>query len=424
MAVLAEFEAQMAEFDPSLASLETVQDLITHLHHSRRVLLAFEDALTEAAERHEATGKAPPAEDILTGDGAASKRGARDARRRRSAAAQMGGLSASMRRGDARAENVESIARALSRLTDDAHREAFVQADAELTLLAEALAPDEFARRLDGFVRRAMADDGATRFERQRAASRLSLWVDRDGMTRLSGSFDPEWGAILSGTINAEMRSLASAGAKASDDLDNPGGEPGNQQSAFGDRLRAEALVERLRRSDRTSGVGRGLPLIGIVRDHRSVHHGPHPGTVSEFENGTHCPHETTVRLTCDAAVHDIVVDEAGLPLSVGRRYRTATDAQRLALRVIYRTCAWPGCDRTFEHCQIHHVVPWEHGGPTDLDNLVPLCSRHHHLAHEGGWALKIEADRSLWIWRPDGSLHHCGPPGGPPRHPKQDMTL
>jgi 5-methylcytosine-specific restriction endonuclease McrA len=36
----------------------------------------------------------------------------------------------------------------------------------------------------------------------------------------------------------------------------------------------------------------------------------------------------------------------------------------------------------------IHHIDYRENGGPTDLDNLIPLCSKHHHKAHEGGWKL------------------------------------
>jgi hypothetical protein len=35
--------------------------------------------------------------------------------------------------------------------------------------------------------------------------------------------------------------------------------------------------------------------------------------------------------------------------------------------------------------------VHWLDGGPTDLDNLVPLCSRHHHLHHEGRFRLGYE---------------------------------
>ena len=32
-------------------------------------------------------------------------------------------------------------------------------------------------------------------------------------------------------------------------------------------------------------------------------------------------------------------------------------------------------------------------GGPTDLDNLIPLCSRHHHLHHDGTFAIAREDD-------------------------------
>ena len=33
-------------------------------------------------------------------------------------------------------------------------------------------------------------------------------------------------------------------------------------------------------------------------------------------------------------------------------------------------------------------MEPWEHGGATDLDNLVALCRRHHVAVHEGGHRL------------------------------------
>ncbi len=49
--------------------------------------------------------------------------------------------------------------------------------------------------------------------------------------------------------------------------------------------------------------------------------------------------------------------------------------------------------------CEPHHIEYWENGGRTDLSNLVPLCSRHHHAAHEGGWKLKLDpATRELTV--------------------------
>lgn len=35
-----------------------------------------------------------------------------------------------------------------------------------------------------------------------------------------------------------------------------------------------------------------------------------------------------------------------------------------------------------------HHLRHWAQDGPTDLDNLVLLCHRHHKLVHKGGWQL------------------------------------
>ena len=67
--------------------------------------------------------------------------------------------------------------------------------------------------------------------------------------------------------------------------------------------------------------------------------------------------------------------------LNVGRTHRLATTRQRRAIHVRQGgTCAAPGCRST--HLEIHHVVWWSRGGPTDLDNLVGLCSRCHHLVH------------------------------------------
>lgn len=56
-----------------------------------------------------------------------------------------------------------------------------------------------------------------------------------------------------------------------------------------------------------------------------------------------------------------------------------------------------------------HHIEPWDHGGATDLDDLIPLCRFHHHLIHEGAWTLTVEPDGTLTVQRPP-------QPGDPPR--------
>jgi len=47
----------------------------------------------------------------------------------------------------------------------------------------------------------------------------------------------------------------------------------------------------------------------------------------------------------------------------------------------------------------------------TDIDNLLPICDRHHHRVHEGGWTVALDAHRNLTITYPDGNIQTTGPP-------------
>ncbi|HEX2063884.1 MAG TPA: HNH endonuclease signature motif containing protein, partial [Acidimicrobiales bacterium] len=75
------------------------------------------------------------------------------------------------------------------------------------------------------------------------------------------------------------------------------------------------------------------------------------------------------------------------------------------ALVVRDRRCRFPGCDREAGWCEGHHLLPWTEGGPTSLDNLVLLCSRHHHRLHEPGWHAKLMPDGELHVTSPEGKV-------------------
>jgi len=83
-----------------------------------------------------------------------------------------------------------------------------------------------------------------------------------------------------------------------------------------------------------------------------------------------------------------------GIPrevLAAGRSTRLVTPGQRAALNARDRGCVLPGCDRPPEWCEAHHLIEWIDGGPTDLDNLVLVCRRHHTMLHERGQHLVRE---------------------------------
>ena len=61
---------------------------------------------------------------------------------------------------------------------------------------------------------------------------------------------------------------------------------------------------------------------------------------------------------------------------------RCASYAQQRALHKRSSHCQYPGCTATRE-LEAHHLIPVEHGGKTELDNLILLCPRHHKLLHD-----------------------------------------
>ncbi len=96
-------------------------------------------------------------------------------------------------------------------------------------------------------------------------------------------------------------------------------------------------------------------------------------------------------KLACAAGVIPAVLDGDSRVLHLGRRARTATAGQRLALAVQQGgTCGVEHCDRPTTWADAHHWKRrWTDGGHTDLTDLVLLCPRHHTLTHLPGRTLQ-----------------------------------
>ncbi len=78
-------------------------------------------------------------------------------------------------------------------------------------------------------------------------------------------------------------------------------------------------------------------------------------------------------------------------------------------------TCVFSGCTNK-QWLQVHHIVHWSKGGPTDLDNLILLCGFHHRFVHEHGWSITTNKNNQFQFRRPDWTLY---PPPKPDLHPK-----
>lgn len=115
-------------------------------------------------------------------------------------------------------------------------------------------------------------------------------------------------------------------------------------------------------------------------------------------------PKSVLDRWVCDGHLARIILDAEGRPLDVGRSQRLATDDQRRALIARYGGCAVPGCAAPACQVEIHHIDYWDDDGPTDLENLIPQCSWHHHRLHDGSLRLDM-VDGEPVFSLPDGRI-------------------
>jgi Domain of unknown function (DUF222) len=300
--------------------------------------------------------------------------------------------------------HVDVFGHALHKLNETQQQVLAGKAD-ELLAVAVESTPEQFARTLRLEAIRLDESQGVERLERQRRDTALKLWVDpHTGMYRLSGQFDPESGLRLEGRLDNATETLLHT---ATPDTCPDGA--GRQ-----DHLRALALL-RLVESGPAEGdivtAGREVDLCVVV-DLDTLRHGLHEQSLLDVGSDAEVPVATIRRMACTAGIIPMVLDGDGVVLDEGRKKRLATRAQRLALRVMYDTCIIPHCPVRSKHCEPHHVDHWTaDDGETNLELLRPLCCRHHHAVHEGGWKLDLHDDGSTTITLPDDTTLYCPTP-------------
>jgi hypothetical protein len=380
----------LAQADPAVADGDELAHLVILSQRARAWLDALDVRISLRAAELADCGSGDDPETVLTGGGRRGMRDAEAAARRGDVCAQMTDVHDALAAGEVSAGHVDAVARLVHQL-DGAGRSELAALEPALVASAKQHTVEEFGRECRDLERMLARDEGISRLERQKRARRLKRWVDRTtGMCHTHLELDPESDAKVSAALG---EAIAAERAKAD------GQRSWNQ-------LQADALVGLV--TDARS-LDRRVPELAVLIDRDTLVDGLHERSVCETADGNPLPPETIRRLGCDADILPVVLGAHGEPLDVGRTQRLATRAQRRALRAMYRTCAYPGCTVTVEACRIHHVQWWEHHGRTDVANLLPLCSAHHHLVHEGGWKLTLTPDRTITLHRPDGSLFFEG---------------
>ena len=311
-------------------------------------------------------------------------------------------LGSSLEAGRVSGEHVDVVTRALRQL-EPAVRARLVEAVPGLVPIAEQSTADEFARAVRAEARRLERDgDGLERLERQRRAIRLQSWIEHaTGMGRWSATWDPATMVRLEGRLDAQVEALFHDRT--------PDGCPTDplEKQRY---LRALALLALID----GDGVGVGRPELIVVEDHTNPQPNGRPSV--DWGADVDLPAEYLEALRPRArqftvrVLNGVVIDAPG-ELNLGRTTRLANRAQRRALRGLYATCAVPGCRVRYSRLKLHHVIWWEHGGTSDLANLLPVCERHHQKIHHHGWLVSLGDHRELTIQLPDGQIMTTGPP-------------
>jgi hypothetical protein len=216
------------------------------------------------------------------------------------------------------------------------------------------------------------------------------------GQWRLDANLGPETGELLATALRLAQ----------SPDVD---GEPARTPATH----RADALGDICRHfldHQRSRRGGRHRPHLNLVLDLHRYRALRTAGANSV--DGTRLDRPSTDRLLCDAAVHRVLSHGRSAILDYGTTTRTIPAPLYNTLVLRDRHCRFPGCDRPAAWCEGHHIRPWQAGGPTQLANLMLLCSRHHHLLHRPRWHAKLLPDPTLEITDPTGPVRTSHPPG------------
>ncbi len=365
---------------------------------------AVQVGLTRRARELAETGQAEPAESLLGSAGGLDAKDADTATAREELCNQAADVEDALADGQIATAYVDALAAAANSLPQVLRPE-FLAHRERLLAAATVLTVDAFrkqCRQLARDIRAAQADDGEDDEQsRQRAQSKVSQWVDKvTGMHHIHAELDPERAAKVTAAISRAANTIRST---------LPAKETRSWRELEVDGY-VTAITTTAAASNGNTGAGTCGVEIQVLIDYDTLVNGLHEHGIAETVDGVQLPVSAIRRMCCDANIIPTVLDGDGRVLDVGRAKRTATAEQRQALAAMHATCAHPHCNMPFDACRIHHVDWWTRDlGPTDMDNLIPVCEHHHHQVHEGGWGLTMTPDRITTWTRPDGTVFWTG---------------
>ena len=338
---------------------------------------------------------------------------------------------AAQSRGEIGAEHVAVVRDFLDALPADVDVDTRAAAEAQLAGLAGGLTPEglrKVARQLLGYL----DQDGTLDDERDHARKRgVTLGPQGlDGMSRLSGWITPE----LRATLDAALVKLAAPGYCNPDDGTSGGtpcvdGVPTQEQISSDTRTAAQRTHDALQTVCRAMlasgklGQHNGLPVT-IVATTTLAELSAAAG-VAHTGGGSLLPIPTLIRMAAGGAHPYLLLfdNPREIQLYYGRRRRTASPGQRLALHALDRGCTKPNCDAPPQRSQVHHAErDWQHGGNTDINELTLACGCDNRLVDNTptGWTTRKRKNDNRTEWIPPPHLDRGQPRINHHHHPEE----
>ena len=223
----------------------------------------------------------------------------------------------------------------------------------------------------------------------------ISMGIGRDGRWHINGNLAVDDGMRIEAAITEHH-----------DAMFHEHGEPTSTAAAFVDIFDQNmAAVTSVSRRDR----------------YRSWLHVDVTDGAATTTNGWRIPTAVRDRLLCDGVVQP-VWETDGVPFSIGRAQHTVPSRTRRIIEFRDRGCRVLGCDAT--HVEIHHIIHWLDGGPTDTWNLISLCPIHHKMHHHGQLGITGNADTFDAVEFTDHNGRRlCGVDPPDTNHPPPDAT-
>lgn len=270
------------------------------------------------------------------------------------------------------------------------------QAERQLVKLAASLPSDLVAIRAQVLCAAIDPDGVEPRENELRARRAFRLGREVDGLTPFSGLADPVNAGLLRAAIaerTAPSRTPRfvdpddpAVVAGSADELGAPRDERSREQRAFD--IVFGLLTAGIRADNDTVGSLHGTATVNVVVRAEDLVAGTGAAWIDDVLSPVST--STTREIVCDGGIRLQIESGRGEILWEGRRQRYFTAAQRRALAIRDGGCLWPECTAPPSWCHAHHVVEWEHGGATDVDNGVLLCAFHHHQLHASSFRMRM----------------------------------